>query len=140
MGNQEAEAQTRVARALADEGDDIAQLVVIFAAVVDADGKVDGLEKARVKSALEEVFASKLAPGISNHVLHEGLRAVDELGVEAAVEKAAKRLAAFGVLRDALVVALGLARVSEGLDPRERAVLLGAAAAGGLSEDELPSL
>lgn len=133
------EAQKRLAAELSQHPEKISAFVVLLTAVAEADGDIDGVEKEWVQTSLQSVFGSTLAPAIVRQLLGMGLEMLEERGERAALEASGEVLSDLGVIEDAVVVALELARVSKGVHPKEKETIRAVAKAAGMPVDALPA-
>lgn len=122
---------------LQEEPDDVPPFVVLLAAVAHADGVFDEEERAEVRGALGAVIGTTVTETALKHFVGQGLATLAQEGVEEALVASGKALAEAGILVPALEVALDLAGATDGIDASEQAVILTAARAGGMSDEEI---
>lgn len=120
--------------------EDVPPFVVLLAAVAQASGTIDEDEQDELRDAIAGIFGASLTKPVVWQLVGEGLRTLAERGVESALTEAGEVLAAAGMLGHALEVALDLAGASDGIEEAEQAVIVTAARAGGMSDEELVAI
>jgi len=115
----------------------LTDLAVLIAA---ADQTIDTAEMDALKTSLQAMLGSHVAPLLARVVVEESRTRVHDLGPEESARQIGAKLAASGVAEDGLRLAFSIASSSEGVSDIERSRIDVVAAAAGVSKSRVEAL
>lgn len=121
-------------------GNSSAGIVDLATLVASADGNIDGAELKMLEGLLVSMLGAGVEPATLQRMLRSSARQIDSAGIEPSSRALGRLLVTVGGVDEGLTLALGIAYVSDGISPAERAVINGLANGAEVDAGRLASL